>query len=259
MFDALPAAHHVLLAHGKAVHALRAVGAKQIGCANNHAPMWPENDTPEALAATGVFDDLWNNLFADPMLTGEYPTGFAEQMPAAKGGSVTDDLAVIGAPLDFYGVNYYNPFLVGAAPEGAEMPFEYRDIEGCPKTDFGWPVVPDGLREQLVHLRDRYPNLPPVVITESGCAYNMEPDAAGVVDDQPRIDYLDSHLRAVGDAIAEGVDVAGYYTWSLMDNFEWSEGYSQRFGLVHVDYDTQVRTPKRSYDWFRSVIAASRP
>src|SRR3546814_4788892 len=98
-------------------------------------------------------------------------------MPAAKGGSVTDDLAVIGAPLDFYGVNYYNPFLVGAAPEGAEMPFEYRDIEGCPKTDFGWPVVPDGLREQLVHLRDRSPNLPPVVITESGCAYNMKRSA----------------------------------------------------------------------------------
>src|SRR3546814_16924759 len=107
-------------------------------------------------------------------------------MPAAKGGSVTDDRAVIGAPLDFYGVNYYNPFLVGAAPEGAEMPFEYRDIEGCPKTDFRWPVVTDGLREQLVHLRDRSPTIPLVVIHEPGCASTLEPDAAGVVADQPR-------------------------------------------------------------------------
>ncbi|KRF19315.1 beta-glucosidase [Nocardioides sp. Soil797] len=254
MFDALPAAHHLLLAHGLGVQALRAGGAQQVGCANNHAPMWTASDSDADLASTGLFDDLWNNLFADPMLTGAYPQDlapfFADQPES--------DLAVINQPLDFYGVNYYNPFLVAAAEVGAEMPFEYRDIEGYPMTDFNWPVVPDGLREQLVNLDRRYDDLPPVVITESGCAYNMGPDEHGVVDDQPRIDYLDAHLRAVADAVGEGVDVRGYFTWSLIDNFEWSEGYTQRFGLVYVDYETQQRTPKASYAWFTETIAAVR-
>ncbi|KQZ76346.1 GH1 family beta-glucosidase [Nocardioides sp. Root151] len=254
MFDALPACHHLLLAHGLGTQALRGAGVGEIGCANNHAPMWPASDGDGDLAATGLFDDLWNNLFADPMLLGEWPEDLAPLMePLAREG----DLATINQPLDFYGVNYYNPYLVAAAAEGAELPFEYRDIEGYPTTDFGWPVVPDGLREQLVTLHRRYTDLPPVVITESGCAYNLGPDETGVVDDRARIDYLDSHLRAVADAIAEGVDVRGYFTWSIIDNFEWSEGYTQRFGLVHVDYDTQQRTPKKSYDWYRAYIAAA--
>jgi beta-glucosidase len=147
-----------------------------------------------------------------------------------------------------------------AAPADPDspMPFDYRDVPGYPKTDFGWPVVPDGLREQLVILRERYPDLPPVMITENGCAYNVGPDADGVVDDQQRIDFLDSHLRAVATAIEQGVDVRGYYCWSLMDNFEWSEGYTQRFGLVHIDYETQRRTPKRSFDWYADLIRAHR-
>ena len=144
------------------------------------------------------------------------------------------------------------------ADPASEMPFDQREVTGYPKTDFGWPVVPDGLREQLVILRDRYPGLPPVMVTENGCSYAMGPDAHGVVDDQPRIDYLDSHLRAVAAAIEQGVDVRGYYCWSLMDNFEWSEGFTQRFGLVHVDYETQVRTPKRSFDWYAATVRANR-
>ncbi|QIX28354.1 beta-glucosidase [Nocardioides sp. JQ2195] len=254
MFDALPAAHHLLLAHGRGAQALRAGGAKQVGCANNHAPMWTASDSDGDLAATGLFDDLWNNLFADPMLTGAHP----EDLAPFFADQPEDDLAVINQPLDFYGVNYYNPYLVAAAAEGSEMPFDHRDIEGYPTTDLNWPVVPDGLREQLVTLDRRYDDLPPVVITESGCSYNVGPDVDGVVDDQPRIDYLDSHLRAVAAAIDEGVDVRGYFTWSLIDNFEWSEGYTQRFGLVHVDYETQKRTTKKSYDWFAAVIAANR-
>ena len=138
------------------------------------------------------------------------------------------------------------------------MPFEYRDLEGYPMTDFNWPVVPDAFRECLVDLKERYPDIPPILVTENGCSYATAPDAAGVVDDQARIDYLDSHLRAVGQARAEGVDVRGYFTWSLIDNFEWAEGYTQRFGLVYVDYATQQRTPKRSYGWYRDTIAAVR-
>jgi beta-glucosidase len=137
------------------------------------------------------------------------------------------------------------------------MPFEFRELLGYPTTDFNWPVVPDALREWLITFRARFrAALPPIMITESGCAYGMGPDADGVVDDQPRIDYLDAHLRAVAEAVARGVDVRGYYTWSLLDNFEWNEGYTQRFGLVHVDYDTQVRTPKRSFQWYADLIAA---
>ena len=110
--------------------------------------------------------------------------------------------------------------------------------------------------ELLVELVARYPGIPPLVVTENGCSYGMGPDEAGVVDDQPRIDYLHAHLTAVSEAIERGVDVRGYYCWSLLDNFEWAEGFSQRFGLVHVDYDTFERTPKRSFRWYADLIAA---
>jgi len=254
MFDALPAAHHLLLAHGHAVTALRAAGAKAVGTANNHAPIWPASDSVEDRAAAELFDTVWNRIFADPILLGTCPEGFAELM-----GARDEDLAVISQPLDFYGVNYYNPMCVAApADPSSAMPFDQREITGYPTTDFGWPVVPDGLRELLVLLRDRYPDLPPVLITENGCSYGTAPDEHGVVDDQARIDYLDSHLRAVVAAIAEGVDVRGYYCWSLLDNFEWTEGYTQRFGLVHVDYETQRRTPKRSFGWYAETIRANR-
>jgi beta-glucosidase len=256
MFDALPAAHHLLLGHGLATQALRAAGAREIGTANNHAPMWPASDSEEDRGAADLFDTVWNRIFADPIVLGRYPEGFGELMGST---SLDDDLAVIGQPLDFYGVNYYNPMCVAAPADPASaMPFDQREIPGYPTTDFGWPVVPDGLRELLVQLHERYPAMPPVMITENGCSYGMVPDADGVVDDQPRIDYLDGHLRAVATAIEQGVDVRGYYCWSLMDNFEWTEGYTQRFGLVHVDYETQARTPKRSFDWYAALVRAPR-
>lgn len=254
LFDALAAGHHLLLGHGRAAQALRAAGATSVGCANNHAPMWPASDDEADVGATKLFDAVWNGMFIEPMLLGRYPVDLA---PLFDGLVEPGDLATIRQPLDFYGVNYYNPHKIGAAPEGAEMPFEFRELLGYPTTDFGWPVVPDALREWLITFRARYrAALPPIYITESGCAYGMGPDADGVVDDQPRIDYLDAHLRAIATACQRGVDVRGYYTWSLMDNFEWAEGFTQRFGLVHVDYDTQVRTPKRSFQWYADVIAA---
>jgi beta-glucosidase len=169
-------------------------------------------------------------------------------------------MATIRQPLDFYGVNYYNPMRIAAADEDAPMPFEPLEIVGYPTTDFGWPVVPDALREWLITLRARYrAALPPIIITESGCSYSTAPDADGVVDDQDRIDYLDAHLRAVAVAVRAGVDVRGYYTWSLLDNFEWAEGYTQRFGLVYVDYDTLARIPKKSFDWYAETIKNQPP
>ncbi len=257
MFDALPAVHHLLLAHGRGAIALRQQGARSIGSANNHAPMWPASDDPADVGATKLFDALWNGCFLEPMLLGRYPLDIG---PLMEGLVEDGDMTTIRQPLDFYGVNYYNPMRVGAAPDDHDLPFEYRDVLGYPLTDFGWPVVPDGLRELLINMRARFrAALPPIFITESGCSYGMGPDESGVVDDQPRIDYLRAHLAAVAEAINRGVDVRGYYTWSLMDNFEWAEGFTQRFGLVHVDYDTQVRTPKRSFDWFAQMIASQPP
>jgi beta-glucosidase len=257
MFDALPVAHHLLLAHGRAAIALRAAGASSIGCANNHAPMWPASDDEADVGASKLFDALWNGMFSEPMLFGRYPIDLAPLVePVIKAG----DMATIRQPLDFYGVNYYNPMRIAAADEDAPMPFEPLEIVGYPTTDFGWPVVPDALREWLITLRARYrAALPPIIITESGCSYGAAPDADGVVDDQARIEYLDAHLRAVAVAVRAGVDVRGYYTWSLLDNFEWAEGYTQRFGLVYVDYETLQRTPKRSFDWYAETIKAQPP
>ncbi|HET9139628.1 GH1 family beta-glucosidase, partial [Actinophytocola sp.] len=244
MLDALPVAHHQLLGHGLAVRALRAAGAGNIGIANHHIPVWPVSQNEADLAAADGYDALVNRLFADSVLLGRYP----EELAGALPGPVAADLEIISTPLDWYGVNYYQPSLVGAptaAPpptvDGVELPeglpFDFKFIEGYPLTGFGWPVVPDGLRQVLVTLRDRYGSaLPPVYITESGCAYDDDPDEQGRVADARRIAYLDGHLTAVRAAIDDGVDVRGYFVWSLMDNFEWSVGFSQRFGLVHVDF-----------------------
>ena len=244
LFDALPACHHANLAHGRAVQILRSHGATSIGTANNHAPMWPDSDKQEDIDAAAGMDMLWNGLFADPMMLGRYPEGFGDLMPMQDG-----DLETIHQPLDFYGVNYYNPMQLKAG-EG-EIPFDQCEITGYPTSEFGWPVVPAGLTEWLVTLKQRYPELPKVFITENGTSF------AGI-DDQFRIDYLDAHFGAVADAIEQGVDVQGYYCWSLLDNFEWAEGYSQRFGLVHVDFETQERTPRASFDWYADFIRSHR-
>jgi len=202
-------------------------------------------------------------MFTDPVLLGRYP----DLTPFGLGGSdaasgqawVQDaDLAVISAPVDGIGVNYYMPARLSALP-GSPLPFQLEPIPGYPVTSFGMPVVPAGMTELLSMLAGRYGTaLPPLYITENGCSHDDELSADGTVDDQFRIDYLDSHLRAVHAAITAGIDVRGYFHWTLADNFEWSEGFHQRFGLVHVDHDTQARTPKASFAWYRDLIAAQR-
>ncbi|MFJ2741811.1 GH1 family beta-glucosidase [Streptomyces sp. NPDC087440] len=259
LFDAVPVAHHQLLAHGLAVEVLRDRGSGSIGIANSHGPTWAASESEEDRGAADFYDLLLNRLFADPLLLGTYPDGIAEMLP----GPVEDDLRLISQPLDWYGVNYYQPTRVGAHDPSvsadfaginipAEMPFSVHTIDGYPRTAFDWPVVPGALTELLVSFRERYGDrLPPVVITENGCSYEG-------IDDQDRIVYLDGHLRALHDAMDAGVDVRGYFVWSLMDNWEWAEGFAQRFGLVHVDFDTQVRTPKASYAWLRDALRAQR-
>ena len=162
-------------------------------------------------------------------------------------------LAAIAGSLDGLGINYYNPTWISAPAQDAGLPFEQAAPDAdLPLTAFGWPVAPDGLRDLLVGLRERYGDaLPPLAITENGCSYPG-------LDDQERIAFLDGHLRAVEEAAGAGVDVRGYFVWTLVDNFEWAEGYHQTFGLVHLDHATRARTPKASFTWYRDRIRAHR-
>ncbi|NHP12893.1 beta-glucosidase [Rhodococcus sp. IC4_135] len=264
-FEAFQAAHHQLLGHGLAVEALRATGCTNIGIASNHAPVRAASDSPVDVMAADIYDHVVNWMFADPVLVGKYP---ADEFAQLLSGPVDEDLKIIGAPLDWYGINYYEPTMIAAPVEGQGtegvlevdlppgLPFAPVAITGYPTTDFGWPIVPEGLGEILRTFQARFGDaLPPIYITESGCSFHDAPDAAGVVEDEARIDYHDAHLRALRSAIDDGVDVRGYFVWSLLDNFEWAAGYKERFGLVHVDFDTQKRTPKASFEWYRALIA----
>jgi beta-glucosidase len=259
MLGALPTAHHQLLGHGLAASALRAAGASGVAITNNHSPAWPASDSAADVAAAKAYDTLHNRMFSDPPLLGRYPDLSAFGVGPAGLDCIRDgDLAVISAPLDAVGVNYYSPTSLSARPD-SPLPFRMEPIPGYPTTAFGWPVIPAGLTEMLTIMKDRYGDrLPPVYITENGCSVRDEITGDGTVDDQPRISYLDGHLRALHAAMTAGVDVRGYFIWSLMDNFEWSEGFHQRFGLVHVDFQTQRRTPKASFAWYRDFIAAQR-
>jgi beta-glucosidase len=268
---ALAAAHHLLLGHGLAVQRLRPRLAEgdQLGITLNLQPVTPVSDSAADRAAADRALLLSNRLFTDPVLAGSYPELAREAWgPITDFGFLQDgDLEVIAAPLDFLGVNYYFPSRVRAAEPAEADPARrtaddlgYEDVISPDeeRTAMGWPVEADGLRRLLHWLDDTYPGLPPIYITENGRACDDVVDEDGQVRDPDRVRYLRDHLGAVAQAGAEGVDVRGFYAWSLMDNFEWADGYAKRFGIVHVDYETQKRTPKSSFDWYRGVIAEHR-
>jgi beta-glucosidase len=263
----VPTAHHQLLGHGLATAALRAAGASQVMIANHCTPVWPASPSPADLAAARAYDTLHNRMFTDPVLLGRYPDlsafglGDADLRTGGLACVRDGDLDVISARLDGLGVNYYMPTGVGAppSPPDSPLPFRLEPITGYPVTAFGWPVIPAGLTEMLGLLAERYgPALPPLYVTENGCSHDDQVADDGTVDDQFRIDYLNGHLRALHAALTSGADVRGYFHWTLADNFEWNEGFRQRFGLVYVDHVTQARTPKRSYGWYRDLIARQR-
>ena len=253
--ELMEVAHHLLLAHGLAAAELRSRGLKAL-LTNNLTPVCSPQDPTEAdLTAGTAYDALHNRLFADPVLLGSYPDlsafGAAEVAAVREG-----DLEVIAGSADGIGVNYYNPSLVLAPEEGSGLPFALGEIPDVPTTAFGWPVVPEGLTDILVGLSERYGEaLPPLYVTENGCSCE-DTVVDGRVSDPERIAYLQAHIAAMDAARAQGADVRGYFVWTLTDNFEWAEGYHQRFGLVHVDHDTQARTPKDSFARYRDIIAA---
>lgn len=275
--DCLPVAHNLLRAHGLATRTIRGAGDQhRVGVVQQHFPVHAATESAEDVEAADLFRILTNWVFSDPILRGRYPEDWVAELIAASADisedQLAEDLALIAAPLDHYGVNYYEPTVIESPrpdkdyagvlevdfPE--EMPFRPVRIEGVERTDFDWPIVPSGLTEILTILHERYPGLPPVIVTENGCSYHEEPDDDddGAVRDSRRIAYLRDHLGAVSEAIDAGVDVRGYYVWSAMDNFEWAAGYGERFGLVHVDFDTLKRTRKDSWYWYRDLIAQLR-
>ncbi|MER8105872.1 GH1 family beta-glucosidase [Kitasatospora sp. NPDC094016] len=254
MLEALPAAHHQLLAHGLAASVLHDRGL-EVMLSNNLTPVEPATPSDADLAAAQAYDALHNRLFTDPVLLGRYPDLSALGVPDDLYGAIhPGDTDLIAAPgLDGLGLNFYNPTRI-AAPTEPGLPFDFVDIPDVPHTAFGWPVVPSALTQLLIKLGELYgKTLPPITITENGCSVTEE-----TVPDQPRIDFMSAHLDALARAAAEGIDIRGYYTWSLLDNYEWAEGYHQRFGIVHVDFETLERTPKASYSWYRDLIAAHR-
>ena len=261
---AFAAVHHLNLAHGLAVAALRTAGARTLGVTLNPASVIPlDAESPGDRAAAQLIDGLHNRIFTEPMLRGAYPADILEHLerfggtPRMRDG----DLALIHQPIDVLGVNYYSPTYVSAVPAAPGRPADYPGSAGIhfrppvgPVTDMGWQIDAPAFTRLLVRLGRDYPEVP-LLITENGAAYPEGPGPDGAVHDTARIAYLDEHLRACHDAIAQGVDLRGYFVWSLMDNYEWAEGYRKRFGVVHVDYATQERTPKDSALWYREVIA----
>jgi beta-glucosidase len=252
---AFSAAHHLLLAHGLATQALRAAGAESVALTLNLAPVVGADDR-----AVRLVDGLLNRMFLDPALRGRYPADIVEHARRFTDWSfVRDgDLDVIGQPIDSLGINYYNPCLVASRPGEPANPV-YPGTEGIaflpapgPATAMGWPIEPGGLTQTLVRVSRDYPDTP-LTVTENGAAFDDEL-VDGHVHDPARRAYLDGHVRAAHAAIRAGVDLRGYLVWSLLDNFEWAEGYRKRFGIVYVDYASQRRVPKDSALWYREVI-----
>ncbi|MEH1166545.1 GH1 family beta-glucosidase [Micromonospora sp. CPCC 205539] len=245
-------AHHLQLAHGLAVHALRATGGTgRIGPAFNLHPCYPADDSPEAATAAQLYDGYENRLYLDSVLKGSYPQDvLADLGPQSRmvRGIRDGDLAVISAPVDLLAVQYYTPIYVTA--DGGTEP-------RWPTTAAGWQqIYPDGMYDILTRVTRDYGPIP-LTVTENGLPTADLLAADDTVDDAGRISFLRDHLAAAHQAITAGVPLESFHVWSLLDNFEWNEGYDQRWGLVYVDYPTQRRVLKSSAHWYRSVIADS--
>ena len=247
------AMHHVLLAHGRAIQAMRAMDQPNLGAVCNLEWADPADASPEAAAATARYDAIYNRWFVDAIFRGEYPAlaleGLGPHMPAGW----QDDMVVIGTPVDWCGLNYYTRKLVAADP--GPWP-HYTEVEGpLPKTQMGWEIYPEGLENFLSRPRPSTPaacrSTSPKTAWPRPGRHRREARST----DPARIDYLARHLAAVQRAIAAGANVQGYFCWSLLDNYEWSFGYEKRFGLVHVDFDSLKRTPKSSYHALARALA----
>jgi beta-glucosidase len=263
---AFAAAHHTVLAHAASTNAMRAVRndiltGPVLNQANNVAD---DINDPKQAYAVDILDAVQNRFWMDAFMYGKYPQILMDNFGDELNAVIKDgDLEAAKVKNDFIGINYYFDNRVGPAVEGLDQWHSISSLFGVasdetprgPLTDMGWPLTPEGLENLLVRWHKEHGDkLPDLYITENGCAYGDGPGSDGAVHDPKRIDYLQTHLKAISNAIAQGSPVKGYYQWSLMDNFEWALGYEKRFGIVHVDFETQKRTIKDSGYWYRDQI-----
>ncbi|WP_299368046.1 GH1 family beta-glucosidase [uncultured Tateyamaria sp.] len=245
------AMHHVLLAHGTAIERMRGMGLSNLGAVFNMEWATPADDRAEAAEAAALYDDYYNHFYISGAFKGRYPDRVVDALGPHLPDGWQDDFGTITAPLDWAGVNYYTRSII--APNDGPWP-HHNSVPGpLPKTQMGWEIYPQGLRDFLVRTAAEYTGDLPLFVTENGMS-NADTVAGGVVQDDARIAYFQSHLAAVRDAIAAGVPLKGYMAWSLMDNYEWALGYEKRFGLVHVDFETLERTPKASWHAFKAML-----
>jgi len=256
-FEAPIASHHLLRAHAQGVRAYRAEGRHRIGMVVNLEPKYPASDDPADRAATVRADAYMNRQYLDPIFLGRYPEELSEIFGEAWPQWPADDLALIRQAIDFIGVNYYTRNVTRFDSRAWPLRAASTPQKRATYTETGWEVFAPALTDVLRWVRDRYGDLP-IYVTENGAAFFDPPVVDGdAVADPLRVAYLRQHIEAVHAAIDRGVDVRGYFVWSLFDNFEWAHGYSKRFGLVHVDFDTQKRTPKHSALFYARVIASN--
>jgi beta-glucosidase len=256
MQSAINAGHYLLLGHGLALPRLRALTRPeaQLGITLNLGPIYGITDDPNLEQGIEQKDILHNRWFLDPIFRGQYPeqlfTNLEVQPPPIEG----DDMALISTPLDFLGVNYYTRIVLQADTTTNPVSYpEVKGIEGSQYTAMNWEVYPQGLTDLLLRLHREYaPGK--ILITENGAAYDDQWHGEPTVADPLRVEYLQTHIQAVGRALAEGVPVHGYYVWSLMDNYEWAEGYSKRFGIIYIDYESQQRILKESARWYQQFL-----
>ena len=257
LFEAPIASHNLLRAHGAAVQAYRAEAKEQIGIVVNLEPKVSATERPEDLEATRRADAYFNRQYLDPVFLGSYPGELRDIFGEAWPEHPADDMALIRQPIDFLGINYYTRGVTQHDP--SHLPVRNGTVRqpGHTYTETGWEVYPPALTDLLLWVRGRYGALP-LYITENGAAFYDPPKPVdGVVEDPLRVAYYRDHLRAAHDAIRQGVDLRGYFAWSLLDNYEWSLGYTKRFGIVHVDFETQRRTPKSSARFYSEVIRSN--
>ena len=255
--EAALAAHNLMRAHAAGVHAYRAVGRHQIGLVVNIEPKHLAPGASDAdRHAARLADAYMNRQYLDPAIKGSYPDELREVFGPAWPDWSAEEVAALKVPIDFLGLNYYTRAVVKHDPEGWPVPVTAVKQKGGIYTETGWELHPQGLTDTLVWMHEHYGGLP-LYVTENGAAFYDPPSAVnGRIDDPLRVHYLQTHLQAVRDAIEQGADVRGYCAWSLLDNLEWAHGYSKRFGLIHVDFQTLQRTPKASAAYYAKVIAS---
>lgn len=253
---ALRTTHIVNLAQGLAARSMRATGkVGKLGTAFSMGGAYPASESEEDRAAAERhfrFSNLW---FLEPVLHGRYPDAYVGGTDPARLGVEPGDMEIVRAPLDFIGINLYTRSIIANDPQNANLGTRQVPVRDAERTDFGWEVYPEALHDVIMRIWRDYKL--PIYVTENGCSYGEGPDERGLVADQRRVSFYQRYIGQVGRAIEEGADVRGYYAWSLYDNFEWGMGYSQRFGIVHVDFETQRRTIKQSGYWYRDAIAAN--